>query len=137
MTDPVQTLKNSIAHSEAVELTLAWVAAMLTRLPALEAALKSGQVQSVSASADVAMFKAAIKCLGYFTPTEAVFYKSHSVATLKAKLAALEAAQAVCTLPECGECDARPSPPNWDAPIPYRHVHERPAPPSGFRAGED
>lgn len=141
MTDPTQTLKNSIAHAEAVELTLTWVKEMLTRLPALEAAVKAGAVQGVSAAHDVAQFKAAIKCLGYFTPSEAVFYKSHSVATLKAKLAALEAAQAVCTLPECPECDARPSPPNWSAPIPYRHVHERPAPrpvpPPAFRPGED
>lgn len=83
-------LQKALAHQEAVELTLAWVKEMSARVPALRAALSQGCMHGISPAADVRQFEAALRCLNYFTPSEASFYKP-TAAELKAKLAEPEA----------------------------------------------
>jgi hypothetical protein len=97
----LDTLKSTLNHMEAVQLTLNWVAEMVKRLPALEAAVEGKGVQGVSAREDVRGIKEAIKKLGYFLPEEAAIYSpAENLAVLRAELARREvAAVAAVALP--------------------------------------
>ena len=98
MATRIEILKNQIAHTEAAILTAAWVAEMLARLPAMEAAIKARAINGASPWADVQQMKAAVACLGYFTPSEIAlgdgsFNPSKVMSKLKAELAELEPLQ--------------------------------------------